>query len=175
MNPDFVVDALAVGARGFVAESSFPAKFVKAVRAVDQGMAWAPRSAIAGFIERSTPVSRGIWPNSGLTDRQKEVLATLMEGKANKQIAVELSIRTHTVKAHVAKLMKKSRLRTVPSSLFVRLTTISCQTALELESQPTNGSAGLLTGSVLINVASALSAPATVRSTPSHFGSLRAS
>jgi len=41
------------------------------------------------------------------TDREKEVLEMLVAGQSNKEIGAPLGIRERTVKAHVAKLMRK--------------------------------------------------------------------
>lgn len=42
-----------------------------------------------------------------LTDREIEVLQYVMQGKTNKQIAQLLMITHHTVKAHVASIIRK--------------------------------------------------------------------
>ena len=42
-----------------------------------------------------------------LSDRETEVLRLLARGKANKQIASELYIEEHTVKAHVSSILMK--------------------------------------------------------------------
>ena len=41
------------------------------------------------------------------TDREKEVLEMLVAGRSNKEIGAQLGIEERTVKAHVAKLMRK--------------------------------------------------------------------
>jgi FixJ family two-component response regulator len=50
----------------------------------------------------------------GLTQRQREVLAGVVEGKMNKTIAAELGIAERTVKAHRAHLMQKLNARSLP-------------------------------------------------------------
>jgi DNA-binding NarL/FixJ family response regulator len=45
------------------------------------------------------------------TLREKEVLEMLVDGRSNKQIGVPLGIEVRTVKAHVAKLMRKVGVR----------------------------------------------------------------
>lgn len=42
-----------------------------------------------------------------LTNREKEVLAQLAEGKSNVEIAKALTVSVHTVKAHVASILNK--------------------------------------------------------------------
>src|SRR5438132_10774345 len=62
------------------------------------------------FIERISNAPRRILPtdqNVAFTDREAEVLKMLVEGRSNKEIGTPLGIRERTVKAHVAKLMRK--------------------------------------------------------------------
>ena len=43
----------------------------------------------------------------GLTERELDVLRYLMEGLTNKEIAEKLTVTHHTVKAHVASIIRK--------------------------------------------------------------------
>jgi len=43
-----------------------------------------------------------------LTNREKEVLILIQKGFTNKEIAKELSISTHTAKAHVSEILRKT-------------------------------------------------------------------
>lgn len=49
----------------------------------------------------------GMRIKKSLTDREMEVLQYVVEGKTNKEIAKVLSITHHTVKAHVASIIRK--------------------------------------------------------------------
>lgn len=42
-----------------------------------------------------------------LTTREKEILALIVEGKSNPEIARALIISTHTVKAHIESIYRK--------------------------------------------------------------------
>ena len=44
---------------------------------------------------------------NNLTERELEVLRLVMFGKTNKEIAEELMVSTHTIKAHVSAIMQK--------------------------------------------------------------------
>lgn len=46
-----------------------------------------------------------------LTDREKEVLQLLAEGRSNKEVAIELGVGLSTVETHRANLMQKLSLR----------------------------------------------------------------
>jgi DNA-binding NarL/FixJ family response regulator len=104
-----ILKAVAAGAKGYVDEAASPAEFVQALHIVHQGSVWAPRRVLSMFIERVTASPGRIFPAGrvSFTDREKEVLELLVAGRSNKEIGSVLGIEERTVKAHVAKLMRK--------------------------------------------------------------------
>ena len=70
---------------------------------------WAPRHVFSMFIERVNSAPARISPagRATFTDREKEVLELLVAGRSNKEIGSPLGIGERTVKAHVAKLLRK--------------------------------------------------------------------
>ena len=104
-----ILKALAAGAKGYVDEAAAPLEFVQAIRMVHQGSVWAPRRVLSTFIERVTTSPGRIFPAGRVTytDREKEGLELLVAGRSNKEIGSVLGIEERTVKAHVAKLMRK--------------------------------------------------------------------
>jgi len=104
-----ILKALAAGALGYVDEAAAPLEFVQAIRMVSQGSVWAPRRVLSTFIERVTTSPGRIFPAGrvSFTDREKEVLELLVAARSNKEIGSVLGIEERTVKAHVAKLMRK--------------------------------------------------------------------
>jgi DNA-binding NarL/FixJ family response regulator len=109
MDEESILKAIASGAKGYVDEAATPAEFVQAIRVVHQGSVWAPRRVLSMFIERVTSSPGRIFPAGRVTftDREKEVLEMLVAGRSNKEIGAALGIEERTVKAHVAKLMRK--------------------------------------------------------------------
>jgi DNA-binding NarL/FixJ family response regulator len=103
-----ILKAIAGGAKGYVDEGASPAEFIQAIRIVMHGSIWAPRRVLSMFVDRVSASGR-IFPAGRLTftDREKEVLALLVAGRSNKEIGSALGIEERTVKAHVAKLMRK--------------------------------------------------------------------
>jgi DNA-binding NarL/FixJ family response regulator len=103
-----ILKALAAGAKGYVDETASPAEFIQAIRIVLHGSIWAPRRVLSTFVDRVTASGR-IFPAGRLsfTDREREVLELLVAGRSNKEIGSALGIEERTVKAHVAKLMRK--------------------------------------------------------------------
>jgi DNA-binding NarL/FixJ family response regulator len=105
----FLLRAIAAGAKGCVDEGAPLSDLVGAIRIVHSGSVWAPRRILATFVERalkSSKVGLSIGQQS-FTTREKDVLRMLVAGCSNKEIAVPLGIEERTVKAHIAKLMRK--------------------------------------------------------------------
>src|SRR6266852_646151 len=109
IDEETVLKAIAAGAKGYVDEAASPAEFIQALRIVNQGSVWAPRRVLSMFIERVSSAPGRIFPAGRVTftDREKEVLEMLVAGRSNKEIGSALGIEERTVKAHVAKLMRK--------------------------------------------------------------------
>ncbi len=109
MDQETILKVLAEGAQGYVDKTASPAEFVQAVRAVNQGSVWAPRRALSTFIERVSSASDRIFSTGrdAFTDRERQVLEMLVVGRSNKEIGSALRIEERTVKAHVAKLLRK--------------------------------------------------------------------
>jgi len=109
MDEETILKAIASGSKGYVDEAASAAEFVQAIRIVHQGSVWAPRRVLSMFIERVSSAPGRIFPAGRVTftDREKEVLEMLVAGRSNKEIGSALGIEERTVKAHVAKLMRK--------------------------------------------------------------------
>jgi len=109
MGEENILKAIASGAKGYIDEGARPTEFAQAFRVVSQGSVWAPRRVISLFIERVSNSPGRIFPAGRVcfTHREKEVLEMLVAGRSNKEIGAPLGICERTVKAHVAKLMRK--------------------------------------------------------------------
>jgi DNA-binding NarL/FixJ family response regulator len=109
IDEETILKAIASGAKGYVDEAASPTEFVQAIRIVNEGSVWAPRHVLSMFIERVSNSPGRVFPAGRVTftDREKEVLEMLVAGRSNKEIGSALGIEERTVKAHVAKLMRK--------------------------------------------------------------------
>lgn len=93
--------AMEVGAAGFVPKT-LPAKsLVNAVRFMAMGERYLPPELMAA----PNPSASG--PHDGLTQRERQVLKGLTEGKSNKHIARDVGILEPTVKLHLRTLYRK--------------------------------------------------------------------
>jgi DNA-binding NarL/FixJ family response regulator len=110
IDDEAILKAIACGAKGYVDEAASTPDFTQAIYTVHQGSIWVPRRVMSMFIERSGDLlNRNYQPGCPtLTPREKEVLQMLVEGRSNKDIGRPLGIEERTVKAHVAKLMRKA-------------------------------------------------------------------
>lgn len=108
-NPDYIVQAIQMGARGF-APKNLPAEdLIKAIEIVQRGEPYFPgQGALAG-----RPKKENIKDASGLFEREKEVLIHLATGYGNREIAEILNISIRTVESHRARLMKKLNIHTI--------------------------------------------------------------
>jgi DNA-binding NarL/FixJ family response regulator len=109
MDDENILKAIASGAKGYIDEAADPTEFAQAFRVVTDGSVWAPRRVLSLFIERVSNSPGRIFPAGRVcfTAREKEVLEMLVAGRSNKEIGAPLGITERTVKAHVAKLMRK--------------------------------------------------------------------
>jgi DNA-binding NarL/FixJ family response regulator len=98
-----ILDALEAGAAGYLLKDAQPDEIISAVRAVVAGGApLDPKAARVLLDSRQTPR-----PAKELSGREREVLALLATGLANKQIARRLGIAERTVKAHLTSIFQQ--------------------------------------------------------------------
>jgi DNA-binding NarL/FixJ family response regulator len=104
-----IIDAIAVGAKGYVEETAQPEQLLQAIDIVISGSIWAPRRVLSLFVDRmlqfsTKPVRRH---NNHFTEREQQVLRLLAAARSNREIAETLGIEERTVKAYIRKLMSK--------------------------------------------------------------------
>ena len=106
---DTVMRALDLGALGFIPKSSPREVMANALRLVLSGGIYIPPEALARGEPKMSPAAPDL-PASpadlGLTERQLEVLALMMQGKSNKAISRILDVAEPTVKHHVTAILK---------------------------------------------------------------------
>ena len=121
-NEDDVLSAFESGADGYIMKGATREQTITAIKAVSQGIAWLdPNIAriVLSNIQRNktsyaikTEESRlssniNAKQTYGLTEREMEVLALIVNGLSNKEISDELVISYATAKAHVHSILQK--------------------------------------------------------------------
>jgi DNA-binding NarL/FixJ family response regulator len=109
-NEDYVVQVLRCGASGYLVKETLPAELVSAIRAVSRGEAFLSPSISRKVIDeyvRHAEITATEEPHEKLTEREREVLQLIAEGRRNRQIARRLHISEKTVETHRANLMSK--------------------------------------------------------------------
>ena len=107
---DSVTRSLDLGALGFIPKSATRAVMMSALRLVFAGGIYVPPEILQRDHDApsASPVAvKAVSPSDlGLTERQVDVLALMMQGKSNKAICRALALAEATVKNHVTAVLK---------------------------------------------------------------------
>lgn len=109
----YIIRALGAGARAYLLKDATDEDLIPAVRAVAAGKPYFSPAVTAVLVEDYVRrlQSRGLTDSYHLlTDREKEVLQLLAEGRSNKEVATVLDLSLSTVETHRANLMQKLNL-----------------------------------------------------------------
>jgi NarL family two-component system response regulator LiaR len=101
---NLVKNALEAGAIAYLLKDVSADDLARAIRAAHAGRATLSPEAAQAFVETSNlpPV-----PGLDLTEREREVLALMVEGLNNTQIAGRLTVSPSTIKSHVSHILSK--------------------------------------------------------------------
>ncbi|HEY0873416.1 MAG TPA: response regulator transcription factor [Vicinamibacterales bacterium] len=109
----YIIRALAAGARAYLLKDATDEDLLPAVRAVGTGKPYFSPAVTAVLVEDYVRrlQAKGLTDTYHLlTDREKEVLQLLAEGRSNKEVATVLDLSLSTVETHRANLMQKLNL-----------------------------------------------------------------
>lgn len=101
-----VVPALRAGAAGYVYKDIDPDALAGAIRSVHAGHVLL-QPEVAGALLAQDDVGNGQGRGTALTDREREVLALIADGRSNREIARALVLSEKTVKTHVSNILMK--------------------------------------------------------------------
>lgn len=100
---------IASGAKGYIAYEAKEEEIRLAVDVVMDGSVWAPRKVLATLLEKADRERASAGQRAPrFTAREVEVLRLLVQGQSNREIAHGLKLDEGTVKAHLARLMRKA-------------------------------------------------------------------
>jgi two-component system nitrate/nitrite response regulator NarL len=106
---------LQMGAKGLLSYGEAREQLPRALPLVANGGFWVPRSVLSGFVDSVLAGSHSrrlkVDASADLSRREQEVLNSLLENLANKEIGNKLNISERTVKFHVSNLLNKFGVR----------------------------------------------------------------
>jgi DNA-binding NarL/FixJ family response regulator len=114
LNPAYLKQALRLGASGYVLKSGAIEELQQAIATVLRGKTYITpafgEDVIARLWNREGELSEEA---EGLTDRQREILQLIIEGRGNKEIAGVIHVSVKTVEFHRARIMAKLGVKSV--------------------------------------------------------------
>lgn len=122
--PDLIQKALQAGAIGYLLKDVSADELARAIRAAHAGRATLSPDAAQALVHAANQPPA---PGFDLTERERDVLALMVEGLNNTQIAGRLVVSPSTIKTHVSNILSKlgvaSRSEAVALALRSRLVT----------------------------------------------------
>ena len=107
-NREYIAPALGAGASGYVLKRSGRREMLNALRQVYEQGTFLTSNITQEVFQEYTPASRnGKEDEHHLTERERQVLQLVIEGKSNKEIALVLGISPKTVSVHRTNIMSK--------------------------------------------------------------------
>lgn len=103
-----ILEALQLGARGVVLKESATQVLFKSIAAVMDGSYWVGRESVPDLkelvLDSATPEHGQRY---GLTRREMQMVAAIVEGSSNREIAQKFGVREDTVKHHLTSIFSK--------------------------------------------------------------------
>ena len=131
---DYVLDALRVGALGYVLKSASSQELERALRAAARGKRYLSPEVSGAVVDGFLGKDRQKPMRERLTLRQREIVQLICEGCTTPQIAERLSIAAKTVETHRTNLMKVMGVRDV-----VNLVKVAYKEGLVVEDDVSGG------------------------------------
>jgi DNA-binding NarL/FixJ family response regulator len=107
---EMILSAFEAGARGFVLKSADELELVEAIKVISRHKPFFTAAASEALLEN---LLRPSMRDSLITDREREVVQLLAEGKSNKEVATALDISVKTAETHRATIMRKLEINSI--------------------------------------------------------------
>lgn len=116
---ELIQNALQAGAIGYLLKDVTADELAQAIRAAHSGQATLAPAALQAMVHAATQPPT---PGHDLTERERTVLALMVEGLNNTEIAEKLVVSPSTIKSHVSHILRKLDVtsRTEAAALAVR-------------------------------------------------------
>jgi DNA-binding NarL/FixJ family response regulator len=108
-HPEYIVEIIRAGARGYLSKDVAPAQLVHAIEKIAAGESHFELAETVRYMRRysaAAPCELAA-PVRALTAREREVLGLIGQGLTNRQISARLKIAVRTVETHRERLMRK--------------------------------------------------------------------
>jgi DNA-binding NarL/FixJ family response regulator len=116
-DPDFAVQAMREGASGYLLKTSASTELVHAIDAAMKGKSYVTPEIARGMQETFIQTPEGKSKRTVLTQRQREVLQLLAEGKSMKEAATVLGLAPRTIAFHKYRMMAELGIKTTAELL----------------------------------------------------------
>ena len=117
----YIIRSLKAGARGYLVKDSAKTDLINGIRAVHEGRSFlSPKvSRILQDDHLRQLESKGVDDSYDLlTDREREILQLVAEGRTNKEIASLLNISPYTIDTHRTHILQKLNLHSAPELIL---------------------------------------------------------
>jgi|SRR6266404_3762985 len=107
-----IVEALQLGARGVVMKDSATQVLLKGIRSVMEGEHWVGRECVSDLVQTLRELMKQAPQETrkrkyGLTPREFEIVASIVAGYSNRDVAQKFAISEQTVKHHLTNIFDK--------------------------------------------------------------------
>jgi two-component system, NarL family, response regulator LiaR len=110
VDEDKMLPAVRAGASGYLLKDVQPQELVGAIRTVHGGGTLLHPTVVDELVREVSRDDARAPADNPLTERERQVLALIARGRANKAIAFELGVAEKTVKTHVSNILAKLNL-----------------------------------------------------------------
>lgn len=109
--PDDLLSALKSGARGYLLKGVRREELIAAVRSVLAGNVQVSPTLASGILHEMTKGETPDDPFSNLSDRERDILQLVAEGRTNREIGEELFLSEKTIKYYMTNVLQKLHVR----------------------------------------------------------------
>ena len=114
---DFIQRSLKAGASGYILKDSPKEELIKAIKEVARGGRYfaseVSQLMVSSYVEKAGDFTDKRRSNTGLTNREVEIIRLLSDGLSNQKIADQLGISHRTVDTHRTNIMQKVKVKNV--------------------------------------------------------------
>ena len=112
MRDSVTLNALSKGVAGVIFKHSGPSQLIDAIKRVAKGETWLDKGIVRAMIAGSSERLELEQSARSLSERQHQVLRSILDGLANKEIAAKLQVSETSIKATIQELFNKAGVRT---------------------------------------------------------------